>query len=467
MPPRRATARDSTRATDGRAGAAIALLHQRPWLPYQRGMADLLGEQLPDGRYAASVGVVLLPRQTGKTTSVFDLAMGRCAAHRDYRAAYTAQTGHVTTERFGERMAQLNATALGRRVKLRRSQGTERMAFAAGSFLKAFPPKAGALRGSTLDLVVVDEAQEITAELGVVLDQEIMPTQATRPRRQVVLIGTAGTDASGYLARHLAAARAGTPGYALLEYGAEDTDDPTDPAVWHRVHPGLAAGLTDDGALATALAVMGVTSFAREYLNVWQTTSDRVIPAVEWAAIRHRDGIPAEGVAPVLGADVAIDRSAAAIVACWPDTEGVPTLEVVAYGPGTDWVADRLAQLHAEHGSPVVLDGGTGPASTVVDQLRDRAEQLPPWVRAVTPREYTTACAQLLDAVLDRSIRHRGAAELDAAVAAAARRTVGDGWAWSRRLPAVDVSPLVAGSLALFGDRHRAPAPGRPAIYTD
>jgi hypothetical protein len=123
--------------------------------------------------------------------------------------------------------------------------------------------------------------------------------------------------------------------------------------------------------------------------------------------------------------------------------------------------------LHAAHGSPAVLDGGTGPASTVVDQLRDRDGTLPGWVRAVTPREFTTACAQLLDAVTDRSIRHRGNPELDAAVGAAARRTVGEGWAWSRRLPAVDVSPLVAGSLALFGDRHRAPTPARPAVYTD
>jgi hypothetical protein len=83
----------------------------------------------------------------------------------------------------------------------------------------------------------------------------------------------------------------------------------------------------------------------------------------------------------------------------------------------------------------------------------------------VTPREFSTACAQLLDAVTDRSVRHRGNPELDAAVAAAARRTVGDGWVWSRRLPAVDVSPLVAASLALFGDRHRPADPVRPLTY--
>jgi phage terminase large subunit-like protein len=438
----------------------VAALHHRPLLPYQRAMADLLGEQ-EGGRYAYSVGVVLLPRQTGKTTSVFDLAMGRCAAHGDYRAAYTAQTGHVTTERFAERMAQLGSTTLGRRVQLRRSQGTERLTFRRGSFLKAFPPKAGALRGSTLDLVVVDEAQEITAELGVTLDQEIMPTQATRPRRQVILIGTAGTDASGYLARHLAAARAAAPGYCLLEYGATDEDDPGDPATWWRVHPGLAAGLTDEGALSTALAVMGVASFSREYLNIWQTTSDRVIGAVPWAAIRHRDGTPRADTVPVFGADVAVDRSAAAIVACWPNTDGVPTWEVVDYRPGSDWVAGRLTELHTRHGAAAVLDGGTGPSLTVLDELAGAD-----WVRALTPREYVTACAQALDAITDAAVQHRGDPALAAAAAGAGKRTTGDGWVWARRTAAADTCPLIAGTLALYGHAHRRPVV-RPAVYAD
>ena len=205
--------------------------------------------------------------------------------------------------------------------------------------------------------------------------------------------------------------------------------------------------------------------FARAYGNRWTTTLEQVIPAVDWAAIRHRDGTPAEGVAPVLGADVAVDRSAAAVVACWPDTDGVPTLEVVAYGPGTDWVAARLTELHTAHGSPVVLDGGTGPASTVVDQLRDREQ--PP---RVGPGPHPAGIHHRLRAAAGRAsptgtIRHRGDPALDAAVGAAARRTVGEGWAWSRRLPTADVSPLVAASLALFGDRHRPPDPVRPLTY--
>jgi hypothetical protein len=250
-----------------------------------------------------------------------------------------------------------------------------------------------------------------------------------------------------------------------LEWAIGDDVDPFDLDAVAAVHPAIGRTI-DRQFLIDQAAIMAATpgEYARAYGNRWTTRLEQVIPVVAWAAIRHRDGIPADGTPPVLGADVAVDRSAAAIVACWPDTDGIPTLEVVQYGAGTDWIAPRLVELHAVHGGPVVLDGGTGPASTVVDQLR-RKDELPAWVRAVTPREYTTACAGLLDAVLERSIRHRGNHELDAAAAAAAKRTVGDGWAWSRRTPTVDVSPLIAGSLALYGTRHRPAAPVRPVVY--
>lgn len=462
MQPRLATPRDPSRPTDGAAGAFVAHLHGRPWLPWQRAAADLAGEQLPGGRYAYPVVVVLVPRQTGKTTWAFDLAMGRALDQPDYRAAYTAQTGQVTTERFTERMTAAAASPLARVIAARRSAGTERLRFPRGSFVKAFPPKDGALRGSALDLVIVDEPQEIDEQQGLALDQTILPTFTTRPRRQLILCGTAGTDRSRFLARYLAMARGGAAGVALVEYGAAPEDDPAAPEVWHAVHPGLAAGLTDDDALTSALSVLGASGFAREYLNVWQSSTDRTITDADWAAIRHRDVTPADGVAPVLGVDVAVDRSRAAVVACWPDTAGVPTLELVAYRPGVDWVAAEVARLHAAHRAPVWIDGGTGPAATVAaDPLLAGRD----WLHPAGPREYTAACAGLFDSVGAGSVAHRGDKALDAAVAGAVRRTVAEGWAWARRTSTADVAPLVAASLALHGHLHR-PATTRPRILT-
>lgn len=452
MPARLITPRDPARSTDGAAGALVAHLHGRPWTPYQRAIGDLIGEQLPNGRYAYPVVVALVPRQTGKTTLAFDLMQGRCLRHPDYRVAYCAQTGHVTTERMGERMAELAGTPLAPRIKLRRSQGTERMTMGRGSFVKAFPPKDGALRGSALDLVVVDEPQEHDEVLGHALDQTILPTFTTRPRRQLLLIGTAGTDRSAYLARYLALARAGAAGVAVIEFGAEPDEDPTDPAVWRARHPGLAAGLTDEDALQAALGVMGPAGFAREYLNVWQANQDRVISAAAWSAIRRRLAEPADD-AVVYGVDVAVDRSSTAIYAVWRSTEGVPTIEQVDYRPGTGWAGQRLADLVGRHPGRVFADSA-GPVLTVVDD----AELLKVAVTQTTTREYTAACAGMLDKIGDAAVWHRGDQALDTAVAGAGKRIVGDGWAWARRSSTTDVAPLVAASLAVWGAVRRRPA---------
>lgn len=460
--PRAATPRDRTRANTAAAGAFVAKCHTREWLPWQYDTARLISETLPSGRMAYPIVVILVPRQCGKTTFLFDMIMGRCLALPDYRCAYTAQTGHVTSERFSERMTELPSTPLARRVSTRRSAGTERFTFRHGSYLKAFPPKDGALRGSALDLVAIDEAQEVEELLGIALDQTILPTFTTRPRRQYVLIGTAGTDASKYLARYLALARGGAAGVGLVEYGATPDDDPADPAVWHRVHPGLASGLTDDDALRSALAVMGPESFAREYLCVWQESGNRLVSTRDWLLCRRIRSTPIPSVPPVLAVDVAPDRSAAAILAVWPDqADGAPVAEVVAYAPGTDWPAERLASLYARHGRPMIVADNQGPVLTVVDE----AKRLKVPIIQPTVPEYAAACQTMLDRIGRREIGHRGGKALDAAITGATKRPIGDGgWGWGRRSATVDVCPLIAATLAFWGHDHR-PSLVRPKVY--
>jgi hypothetical protein len=76
------------------------------------------------------------------------------------------------------------------------------------------------------------------------------------------------------------------------------------------------------------------------------------------------------------------------------------------------------------------------------------------------------AAGDLFDAVAEATMRYVPRPALDAAVAGAAQRPLGDGWAWARKGLSVDICPLVALSLARWGHTTRAHlhAPG-PAIY--
>jgi hypothetical protein len=68
--------------------------------------------------------------------------------------------------------------------------------------------------------------------------------------------------------------------------------------------------------------------------------------------------------------------------------------------------------------------------------------------------------------VAERTLRYVPRPALDAAVAGARQRTLGDAWAWSRRAVSVDISPLVAVTLAAWGHAPRAHSYQRePSIY--
>lgn len=466
------TPRSPSSPTDGAAGAFVAHALGRPWKAHQRDTADLIGERNADGTYRRPIVVLLFPRQTGKTTFVLDLALGRCLRYADYRCAYTAQTGMMASQRFADRAAALARSPLAGVVKLYRGAGKERMTLGAGSFVRAFPPRDGALRGETLDLVVVDEAQEVGSADGAALDQTIVPTMTTRPRRQLILVGTAGDADSTFLRSYLDRGRAAVDdpdaGIAVVEYGFPEVDelDATDEALWHAWHPGLITGLADVGALRAGLAALGPAGFAREYGNVWQTAAVRVIPAAQWAACRRVRSSSTAGGRVTFGAEVALDRDSAAVLACWDDLDGTPVLEVVDERAGTpDWVAGRLADLRAGHAGDVWLNP-VGPTASVAADLTPTAGR-PDWLHLLTGREYVAACAGFVDRVAAGTVGHRAELVLDQAVDAAGRRPLGDAWVWAQRAAAGNIAPLIAGTVALYGATRTTPAPVRPAAYAE
>jgi hypothetical protein len=53
-------------------------------------------------------------------------------------------------------------------------------------------------------------------------------------------------------------------------------------------------------------------------------------------------------------------------------------------------------------------------------------------------------------------MRHLGQPVLDLAVAGATRRELGDRWLWNQETASVDISPLVAVTLAAWGHATRA-----------
>lgn len=429
-----------------RARAVARKLGRDPY-PYQLRMVETLSTPTPSRTYPR-VAVVIAPRQTGKTTTVaLDLSLARMTRYPGFIASYTAQTGHDVSERFtapGGWLDEVASSSLAARTRGRRSAGTERLTYrhrGRGSYLSAFPPVPGKLRGKQRDLVVVDECQELD-DVGADLVADILPTGDTRPLAQLVLTGTAGSG-PGWWHDVVEAARAGD--HALVEVGTwPDDADPDDERVWWQHHPGLRAGLTTVDNLRAVRATMGRDRFAREYGNRWgdaDTTADRPLPLDAWraAGVPRSTGRGARWVAA--GFDVTPNRETSTLVTVSDDGR----VRVRWQGP-----PDELGHAATRYAARLPVAAPPGQAGTVDALRRGRVS-----ARALSGRDYRSACQVLRDELGAGRLSHDVQTPLDTAVEGAARSWSGDSWVFSARRSGVDVTPVVAAACAVYAAQTR------------
>lgn len=424
---------------------------------WQRHVAEVALEVDEAGRFVFRNVGVGVGRQNGKTA----LAALRVAMELQYpgrHVAFTAQDRNMAHEKWREHVALIEASTLDV-AKVIYGSGREHIEMANGSTYSIFTPSGKGARGKTLDLVVIDEA--LTHTLALI--SAVEPTMATKPDGQLWLLSNAGDATSELLAHyrglgHDLTANPDVDNPARLAWfewaPTEDRFDIADPAVWHQAIPTLTedAGVVED-AVAQAAASQPPEVFAREWLNVWPALSaTAVINPEHWEACLTTLSLPPAGI--MLGVDVDPDRASASIVAAGV-THGRTILEVVDHRDGVGWVHDRLVQLSMEHRAPIVIDGGTTAAGSLIAPL----QQAGIVVHTAKLRDYVNACSMFFDAVEAQSVGHPGDPRLDDAVTAAGRRRLGDAWAWQRR-STVDLTPLVAASLALWAQvTVRAPTP--------
>jgi hypothetical protein len=439
----------------------------KPFMPWQHFVADVGLEVDDDGSFVYSLVIVTVPRQSGKTTLFGAVLDQRALATKWCRAWFTMQTQKDAVDWLINEHWPLVAP-FGNAVSLRRAAGSENVEWhETGGLIRPFPPNATGLHGKVSDIVVVDEAWSFDLVRGQQLDQAIVPTQATRSNAQVWKLSTAGDAGAlwwlGTVEVGRAAALSGRDrGVAYFEWSCPDDMDPTDPKSWPKYHPAYGRTIGED-AMVAALDMLGPEDFARAYGNRWVSMVARVIPLQAWRdAAEPNAVIPTPG-CMALGMDVAVDRSDACIVAASRDEHGVAHVEVADYRPGVGWVPDRMEELR-EKWQPVVIAYDTaGPALDVADVMERRGLD----VVGLKTREYTAACAAFLDAVTSSppGVRVRPHPNLDAAVGAAARRSVGDAWAWGRRQSATSIAPLTAATVALWAFDHAPVAPGPFRIF--
>ncbi len=434
--------------------------------------ADMLGmpltaqgervARLLEARRGAGVrfdtAVIEMPRRAAKTTSVWSVLIGRAVTRPGYRCVVTAQSGTIASSIILEHGSILEARGYREdgTLRLYRNGGREKIEFENGSRIWVVPPEAGAVRSAAADDIVIDEAGEHEGQRGQDFLDAVRPLQDTRgPLAQLVVAGTPGRTRDGMFWNLLQAGRNRTDrDLGILDYCARDDDDPDDERVWRRVHPGIGS-LTTMAVVRKRRASMDLVSFAREYLCLWPT--DAATGALDVAAWgRAGEDFPAfRPERSVIAIDASKEQTCAAVVEAWRGDDGKARLEVLAFRPGVSWVARFAHKAALAARAPVVFDE-IGGNVTIAAELR----RLRPSVK-VEPLKtlHVGGAAQLLATeVREGRVVHFDQPDLTSAVESASWRPLGrDGRAFGRRPGYGEISPVVAGSFALWAFDQQKP----------
>ena len=136
-------------------------------------------------------------------------------------------------------------------------------------------------------------------------------------------------------------------------------------------------------------------------------------------------------------------------------------VETVAHRPGTSWVVAAMSGILTDAGSDKVRIEKGGPAGSLIAQL----EEAGIIVEQVTTADHARATGLMIDSCLSGGLRHLGQQSLRSAIVGAQLRASGDAELWSRRSSKVDITPIVAATLALGG--VPALADTRQPLYFD
>jgi phage terminase large subunit-like protein len=448
--PRYATPRTEARPTLGDGVAQVAERMGHPLMPWQRQVVDTALEVDPvTGRRVYREILVTVPRQAGKSTLLGALLTHRCITEPGAKVVYTAQTRLDARRKWEEdHLATLLHSPFAAQFTPRMQNGQEAIRWKNGSVWSITSTTEKAAHGMTLTDAFIDEAfsQEDNR-----LEQAFKPAMATKPDAQLWIVSTAGTPKSHYLNAKIDAGRQAvkdgiTSGVAYFEWSADPDDDLDDPKTWWTFHPALGHTINEE-VIAADKVSMDPMEWRRAYANI-RTDHEQHIQVLDpdkWLACFDADSAPLDPV--TIAVDVSPARASATVAVAGARADGMVHTEVVDYRTGLSWVVPRVVQLVAEWGPAMVVVDPAGPAGSLIPELAEHNIT----ARVVRARDVGQACGAFYDLVDQGRLRHLGQPPLEAAVAGAKRRPIGDLWAWHRKDVTVDITPLVAVTLAAWG----------------
>lgn len=435
-----------------------------PWqeLVLQAGM----GER-PDGKWAAQLVGMSVPRQNGKTQLMVSRALSGALLFGEKKIVISAHRQDTATENFGKAMEILeddNNEWLRKRLRpgskgIVTAMNREELRFVNGATIKFKTRSGPGNRGFSSDCLMLDEAQRLTQQAWT----SINSTRSAMFNPQLWMLGTPPMpedESAVFTAVRRAALDGISSTTAWLEWAADRTAPDFDPASeftrWS-ANPAWNVRINKE-VVDSEFETYTPEYFALDRLGIWPSagSGSRFISEADWTVTQTSEP-PKDGLR-VLGVAFSHDGSRVSVAGAVKHDKGVHAELVSIHTGGTDqgvaelasWIFERRATLTEVHvcgpDAPVLM--------TALTEKRMPARQ----IHQVTTGEYLAACAMLVDSVREgvvslgsftHPVGDAGDA-LDASVAVCDRKMrASGGWGWTATTPDGDETPIEAISVAV------------------
>ena len=351
-------------------------------------------------------------------------------------------------------------------VSIRKTNGQESITLSNGGSIEFSSRVNGGARGSTYDVVVFDEAQELTDDQM----EAIMSTMAAAPsgNRQLIFTGTPPSPVSPgtvFRKKRKTALSGDDKRCCWHEWSVAEVGDVSDKERWYETNPGMGIRLDEDFT-ESELNTLSREGFARERLGWWsdEAGGNPALSKTKWAECEANPApAPTDGERVAYGVKFSADGQSYALSAAAKPKDGpvlVECLEVGTTSNGTtalaNWIIERKNVC-----AVCVIDGKSNTA-TLERKLLDGGFPRR-GIKVASPAEVIAAASMTKDAVDEGALIHSGQPTLTESAVAAQKREIGSGGGWGFGDGEVPCGPIESASLALWGVKTTKRRPGRKA----
>lgn len=448
--------------SDGRHAVEMFRGYRATFYPCQEHEMELFLARDASGSYATLTIGISKPRQNGKSYGARYYAIW-AACIEGKKVLFSAHHGKTVRKMFKaicdivKGNPDIHRELMPNGQGIYKAAGSEGIYFANGGMIEFQTRTTSGARGETYDIIIVDEAQELTQGQLDAMKPTTLASDSGDP--QMIYLGTPpGPDCPGTVFRKMRdKAHAGGEGTWWLEWSVDEPVDTADfdacleaayrtnPAMGYRIRERVMAD-----AIRTATDVAG---FNREYLNWWSKQHVAcVIDEGDWSECALGDEPKLDmSKAPCFAVKFSLDGTRASIAAAAKMDDGRVYVEVpsgcnASCAGGIRWVEDFAASVAGGAGK-VVIDG-----KAHADDLyrRLRGKKVPKSCLDMPMSSWVAdACSSFVTAIDEGTIAHAGQQAVAYAVDNTTKRKIGNGGGFGFEAATEDADETLLEAMAL------------------